>query len=274
MCLSQALPIAADVASVASGNPELMLAAAATTAGNYIQTQNNNASVDAQYKARDAALRQGVQAQDVLAANNQNVLDSATAKFTPGSQNDSLGDLVTTRQNTIANNVNNTVPSSFVDPTKNANAPQVVNDSLAQKMGNATAYANQQGKALGTLGGLSDQNVANSLTLNTSGNQIGMNDAIAKGQAVASQAETNAAYNNARKSPSVLGNVLSTAGTLAGLDAFTGGANSFGNQQLSNVGNYVVGNPPGTDTAFNTWLNTNTSPAALSKPISPYDQGI
>lgn len=228
MCLSQALPIVADAASVASGNPELMLAAAATTVGNYMQTQSNNESLDAQYKARDAALEQGIQAQDQIQAKNQNILNNTTQQFTPGAQNQSVGGLITARQNVISNNTNNTTPSAFIDPTKNANAPQVVQDSLAQKMGNATTFANQQGNALGTLGGLSDQNVANNLALNTSGNAIGMNNTIAKGQAVASQAEENAAYNNARKAPSTLGQGLSTVGTLLGLDGAAGATNING----------------------------------------------
>ena len=234
MCLSQVLPIAADVGSVVSGNPELMLAAAATTAGNYMQTQNNNESLDAQYKARDAALEQGVQNQDALAAKAQVPFSNAVQNFTPGNQNASLGDLVTQRQNTIA--ANTKTPSSFIDPTSNANAPQVVQDSLAQKMGNATAYANQQGQALGTLGGLNDQNVANNLALNTSGNQIGMYDQFAKGQSVADQASANAAYNNARKSPSIAGELLSGAGTALGLDGATG---------LTNINGFLGGTPAG-----------------------------
>lgn len=226
MCLSEAIPIVTDAAAVASGNPELLLASAATTAGNYMQTQANNASVDAQYKARDAALEQGVQNQQALQAKAQVPFNTAVQNFTPGAQNASLGDLITARQNTINSSVK--TPSSFIDPTSNANAPQIVQDSLAQKMGNATQFNNQQGAALATLGGLNDQNVANNLALNTSGNQIGMYDQFAKGQAVADQASTNAAYNNARKSPSALGEALSGAGTALGLDNFTGTTNING----------------------------------------------
>lgn len=198
------------------------IALGATGLGNYMQQKENNDNTNRQYNALNAVAQQGVAQQDADAAKSGAVLNNTINGFQAPQQGADLGSLVTARQNTI--NGNTGVPSSLVDPTSNANAPQVVKSDLANKMAGATAYGAQQGNALGAISGNTDQMMTNQINLNTSGQKIGQLSDFAKGDYRANQAQQNSAFANARKAANPLWGMLAQAGNAAGMYAAGGGS--------------------------------------------------
>ena len=196
--------------------------AAASMAGNYIQAKNNNASQTAQYNARNAVQQQGYDQQKQNAADAQGVLQPAIAGFSAPNQQADLGNLITSRANTI--NANSATPSTGNLPGAVSTAPKVVQDSLANRIGQAVAFNNQQGDALAKVGATGDQAINNNINLGNTGLKINTIDNNARAQVGVNEAEANAAYNNARKSPSSLGSLLSTAGTAGGIASLGMGA--------------------------------------------------
>lgn len=202
--------------------PELAIALASMAAsgvGNYIQTKRNNDSAQAQINARNAAMLAGNEKQNEYAAQGQNLVNQTANKFTGPAQQQTLGDLVNARSTAINNN-SPAVPATGVDPINSiSTAPKVVQSDLGAKMGKAAAFANQQGNALGNIGGIGDLLSGNTLALNDNQNQLNTVSNFARGTAGVTTAQENSAYNNARKSPSVFGQLLSTAGNLGSMYA-------------------------------------------------------
>lgn len=193
----------------------------ASAGGNYMQQQENNANTQREYNARNDAMAAGVKVQDANAAKSTNVLNSTVSKFQQPQQQQDLGSLITKRTNAI--NANDVTPAAINPNGAVSTAPNVVNSDLANRMAGATAYANQQGSALGSIGGVGDQLLGNSLALNDSGNQIGQISNFAKGDAGVNQAQINAAGHNARKASSGIGQLLSTVGNVGSMYVAGGG---------------------------------------------------
>lgn len=247
-----------DVAAVVSGNPEALLAAAATTAGNYIQTQNNNASTKAQWDARNNALAQGAATEQGLQTQANNAFSSTLNNVAPAAQQQSLGDIIASRSAAINGNV--TPATGTTNPSTNVStAPKVVQDDIASKMAAASGYGTQQGNALAALGSTGDQFLQNNLNLQAGTQNVGQIASTAQGQAGVTKALAESAYNNARKSPSILGKGLSDVGTLLGLDSFTGG----------NAANFITGGN-GAGAATNAVVNAaNASSPGIKAGLLP-----
>lgn len=208
--------------------PELALAlAAAGTAaqvgGNYMQTQQNNASNQAMTNAKNAALQEGLAQQKQNQAQASDVLNQTLNKFQAPQQQQDLGALVTDRTNKIADNVA-TTPMAAPDANIKS-APTVVQSDLASKMGKVAGYGAQQGGALAKTGATGDQFLNNGLKLNDSGLNLNTISNFAQGQLGVNKLKQTVDASNARKSPSGFGNALSTIGgglSLAGMGAGAG----------------------------------------------------
>lgn len=191
----------------------LIVAAAGATAsagGNYMQAKANNSSLKNQYAARNAVMLQGQQQQEANAAQGQQDLNKTVSGFSAPQQAADLGNIITNRTNTIAGNMTPSTGDSNI-----STAPKVVQDDLASKMAKAAAFGTQQAGALAKVGATGDQMLNNSLNLNSGQQVLNTLTDFSKNQARVNQAQQEAAYNNARKPPSTLGQGLSTAGNLA-----------------------------------------------------------
>lgn len=221
---------------------------AATVGGNYLQQKNNNASNAAQVNARNAAAAEGVKQQQPNIQQGQDTLNQTIQKFSGENQANDLGSLVASRTSAI--NANDTPATGTADPLTNiSNAPQVVKSDLADKIGKATAYANQQGGALGKMGATGDLFNNNAITLANSGTDLNNLTSKANEEARVNLMKQNSDAANARKAPSSLGELLSTAGTIGGIASAAGGGftNIFnGAGQTLEGGLRAVSNlPPG-----------------------------
>ncbi len=193
--------------------------AAASLAGNYMQTQNNNASMQAQVNAKNAALQQGLVQQHQNQAQATDVLNNTLQKFSQPAQEQGLGDVIASRTNAIQNNV---TPAAPVDANIKS-APQVVQSDLAKKMADAAAYGHQQAGALARVGATGDQFLNNNLALNDSGLNLGTISDFSKGQLAVNKLKQEVDANNARKAPSTFGSILSTLGTAGSLYGIANG---------------------------------------------------
>jgi len=205
--------------------PELALvlaAAGATAGGNYLQTKNNNASNKAQANARNVAAQEGVVQQQKNQTQATDVLNTTLNKFSQTNQQQGLGDVIAQRTNAIQNN---TTPAAAPD-TNIKSAPTVVQSDLARKMGEVAGYSASQAGALAKMGATGDQFGNNSLALNDSGLKLGTISNFAQGQLGVNRLKQRVDFENARKAPSALGNLLSTAGPLLMAAAGPAGASS------------------------------------------------
>lgn len=200
--------------------PELALAltaaAGASAGGNYLQTEQNNASLKAQQNAKNEAAAEGVAQQQENQKQATGVLNNTIQQFSAPQQASDLGSLITNRTNAI--NSNTTPGPAAASNIKSA--PQVIQSDLASKLAGVTAYGAQQAGALGAMGATNDQAVNNNITLDNSGMQLGTISNTAAHQLAVNKVAQNAAYNNARKAPSTLGSILSTIGSFGQKAAF------------------------------------------------------
>lgn len=220
-----------------------LAAAAASAAGNYIQTENNNKSMQAQTNAKNSALQEGLVQQKHNQEQATNVLDNTLNKFAKPAQEQGLGDVIAGRTQTIQNNM---TPAAPADTNIKA-APQVVKSDLASKMADAAAYSKQQAGALGALGGHNDQLFGNELNLGDSGMHLGTISNFAQGDLGVNKLKQSVDANNARKAPSSFGSLLSTLGTAGSLYSAGAGLSNLGAAGPSTgLGDAIWGPAPNT----------------------------
>ena len=249
----------------------LTLAAAALTAGgNYVQTQNNNASTQAQYNARNETAAAGVQQQQPNIVNAQNALNNTISKFSQPNQATDLGNLIT--QRTAAINGNITPATGTTDPTNSIKgAPQVVQSALASKLADATQFNQQQGGALAAMGATPQLFSDNQLALNDNSQNLQDISNKAKEEAAVNQIQQTSNYNNARKPPSVLGQGMSDVGTVLGLGAAAAGGPQALMSSLFSSGadpatNAVVGAANAASPAIKAGLAPKIDPTQIIPP--------
>lgn len=197
--------------------------AAATAGGNYLQTKTNNESMQAQTTARNNAAAEGVAQQQPNIQQGQQELNQTLQKFSAPQQSQDLGNLVAARSAAI--NANDPAPTGSTNPLTNINAdtPQVVKSDLATKLAGATAYAKQQGDAAGAMGATSDLFNNQNIALNNNAQNLSDLNTKASEEAAVNRLKQTSDANNARKAPSTLGELLSTAGTVGSLASAAGG---------------------------------------------------
>lgn len=177
-------------------------------AGNYIQTRSNNASLQAQTNAKNAALQEGLKQQQQRQQEATGVLNKTLEKFSAPAQEQGLGDIIAARTAAIQKN---TTPAAPVEANIKA-APQVVQSDLAKKMSSAAAYGAQQAGALGAMGATGDMFGNNAIALNDNGLNLNTVANFAKGELDVNRLKQQVDYNNARRAPNTWGNILSTLG--------------------------------------------------------------
>lgn len=188
-----------------------VISMAATGGGNFLQTKANNSSNKAQMAAKNARMEEGFRQQEQNQADAGAQFNKSLDKFQPQQQQQDLGQLVTKRETALDSNM---TPATGVDPTSNiGNAPKIVQGDLAKKLSDAVAYGHQQGNARARVGATGDKFLDNALQLNDSNLGIGTISDFAKGDYRTNVARQMEDYNNAKKAPSMIGQLLSTAGS-------------------------------------------------------------
>jgi hypothetical protein len=237
--------------------PWALAAAAASAIASYETQSENNANTQRQYNAKNAVQAQGQVQQNANTAQGQSILGNTIAKFQPGQVGADTNTAIANRTNALTANL--TTPASINDPTSNANAPQVVQDDLANKMAGAAAFGAQQADALGRIGGNTDAAVGQAINLNSSGQQLGQLSNFAHGDAGVNQAQAEAAYNNARKPANPLWGLV---GTAASALAMHGAANGAMGNELNEV-------PSSTGASPGYTVFPQSLPAGTQGPIQP-----
>ena len=193
-------------------DPVSMAAMAAIAGGNYLQTQNNNASIKSQQNAKNAVIQEGLQQQARTQEQAGAAFNKSLDEFQPQKQEEDLGALVGKRETALNESL---TPATGIDPTSNVStAPKVVQDTLAKRLADATAFGTQQGSARARIGGRNDATLNDSLKMGDAGLDIGLLSDFAKGDARINMYKQAEAWNNARKAPSMFGQGLSTIGSL------------------------------------------------------------
>ncbi|MGZ5940171.1 MAG: hypothetical protein ACXWLD_09140 [Rhizomicrobium sp.] len=183
----------------------------ASAIGSLISGNEANSNAQAQQNARNAATQAELARSKVYGQQSRGEFDKSAALFAPGAQDASraaatndLGTLLT----------NNAPTAAQVGTITTASAPRVVGATENSKLGDVFARAAQNNSNLAALKGY-DQNTFNTnLGMNQQGRNIDQIGDFAKTSAGVNQVEQRAAYTNAYKPPSGIGELLSFGGNI------------------------------------------------------------
>ena len=205
-------------------DPVTMASLALVGGGNFLQQRSNNASEKAMANARNNRLAIG---QQDLAKRQEEAgqqFDQTLAGFQQPQQEQDIGALVTKRTQAYDEAL---TPATGMDPSSAiSTAPKIVKDDLAKKMSDAVAFGKQQGGARARIGATGDQFMGNALDLNESGTRLNTINNFARREVEINRARAEEDANNARKAPSGIGQIMSTAGALLGLPGVSSAANN------------------------------------------------
>lgn len=202
--------------------PEVAIALALTGAGHAVQAYEANSSLKAQQKAKDAAFMAEQTRQKGYQADAGKAFNDTLSKFQPDQQQKTIGDMIFQRNQ----NIENASPAADIGSygATTTNAPKVVASDLASRLEGSQNKATTNANNLSKLKSFGDLIFSNSQALNTGGQDINRINNFSSNSANINQAEQSQAYSNAKKNPSMIGDLLNLAGSAAGADAFTGGA--------------------------------------------------
>lgn len=174
----------------------------------YEQNQTQNAMIEARNRATQQELARQRQFQQESAQQFQNTMD----KFQPEQQAKDL----TTQQQTATQNFDAATPKSNVtaDAFVSPNAPKVVQDAANKSVGDVFSRAGGLNTALGGLAGYGQTFFNNNLNLNSSARKLATTSDLARTSAAVNGLEQNAAYRNAYRPNSGIGDVLQFAGNV------------------------------------------------------------
>ena len=204
--------------------PEAALALALAGAGQGVNAFEANRSAKAQSQAQEGALLQELDRQDDFQRDSGTAFQDAIQSFSKNNQDQNVGDLLL--KNTEALQRNQSAPADADFAAVTGNAPKVVKSSLAKSLSDAVGEGQANAGRLAKLRGVGDQIFGNNLRLNTTGNKIRTVGNFARNSANVNRAEQQEAFNNAKKGPSGIGDLLSLAGS--GLSLGAAGGATFG----------------------------------------------
>lgn len=185
--------------------------AGVSAAGSLIKTNEANENAQNIANARNAATTAELERQKKYGVAARGEFDKSLDLFGPGTQEASLAKAQSDIGSTL---VHNTPDAARVGTITTANAPAAVGASEGKKLGDVFNYLGQSATNLGNLKGY-DQNTFNTnLGLNQTGRNIDTIGDFAKVSSGVNKTEQQAAFTNAYKPPSGIGELLSFGGNL------------------------------------------------------------
>lgn len=193
----------------------LAASAAGTALTGYEQNQTQNAMIGARNSATQAELLRQQDFQRQADATHQ----ATMTKFKPEQQAKDL----TTQQATATENYTANTPSAATTTTPtSAGAPRVVQDAAAKSAGDVFRRASNYNAALGNLTGYDQRFFNNNLNLNSSARKLATTSDFARTSAAVNGIEQNAAYRNAFRPNSGMGDLLQFGGNVGAYGAGKG----------------------------------------------------
>lgn len=202
-------------------NPLALGSAAVAGTGALINASETNATRQRMTGARNAATRAEMDRQRVFQDKSGKMFDESLNNFSPEQQAAALiGDQATATSGYSAN-----APIA-VGSVSSGNGPAVVKTAEDKSIADAFARGSAKDAALGKLAGWDQRAFGNNIKLNTSGRELDLNTDFAKTSAGVNRLEQDAAYNNAFRPNSGIGDILGFAGSVGAHYGGKGG--SFG----------------------------------------------
>lgn len=209
-------------------DPVTLGSAAVGAAGSLISSNEAQSSARAQADARNRATMAEVERQKAYGDQSRGEFDKSMTAFAPGAQDTSraaatsgIGDILTGQAPTAAQ----------VGGITTANAPAVVGATETARLGDVFKRAAQNNTNLATLKGYDQNQFNTNLQIGQQGRNIDTIGDFSKVSSGVSKTEQDAAFNNAKKPSSGIGELLSFAGNVGAnqagkgnirLPAFTG----------------------------------------------------
>lgn len=173
--------------------------------------------------ARTRAMLDNFAQQDKLSAQSRQQFQDALGDFSKPQQQQNLENVGQERTNAIQANIN----ANKVDYNPaSENAPEVVKSEIAKRMADAMEKGRANATSLGKMGAWGDVQFGNQAGLARRGSQVGEFSNFARNVAGMMPLQMEVAAKNARKAPSMIGDLFKLAGT--GM-SMVGGAGGFGN---------------------------------------------
>lgn len=201
----------------------LIASMAASAGGSVMNARQQSKNAAAGINARNAAAQSEVERQRQLQNQNTTTLNNELQSLGGDAQSKQFTDLVMNRENAAEAN---TPAANAEFGSFNASTPQVVKEDADKQLAGRLALSKDKAKAMAKLGAYSDANLTNNLGIQDASNRINLTNALAQGSLNANQTEQQAAVNNAKKSSSPIGDILSAAGAAGSMIA---GPQAIGN---------------------------------------------
>lgn len=192
-------------------DPLTGLALGASAAGGLISGNEANANAKRQQDARNAATMAELERQKKYGEQSRGQFDQSMNLYAPGAQDASLAKSQSDVGSILAGNA---PTAESVGSITTANAPKVVGATEGQKLGDVFSRIAQNNQNLGALKGYDQNTLANKIALNSTGRNIDVTGDLSKTSAGVNKLEQQAAYTNAYKPPSGIGELLSFGGNL------------------------------------------------------------
>lgn len=202
-------------------DPLTIAAVGATAAGTMINGKEANDTAAAQANARNAATTAELGRQQAFGDQSRGIFNNSLDTFTNNSTPQALAG--TQAGSVNAFNANAPLPSS-VGTITSPNAPQAVANSEQGRLADTFKTIGDRNAAHGALQGYDQNMFNNNVAIQNAGRKIDTISDISKTSAAVNRTEQNAAFGNAYRPPSGLGDVLKTAGTIGAYSAGGGGA--------------------------------------------------
>lgn len=194
---------------------------ALSAAGQAYNSYEANKSQSAQINARNAATLAELERSRAYQKRSNSEFDATLNAFAPQSQAAAL----TSQQDSVANAFTaNTPKSAEVGSISTTGAPRVVADSANKSVADAFAKTNASSAALGKVAGWDQRAFNNNINLDGSARNLDLISDFAKTSSAVNGIEQRAAYNNAFRPSSGIGDILSFAGSVG---AYGGGRGWF-----------------------------------------------
>ncbi len=193
-----------------------MALAAGGSAINGIEQHNTQNSM---IEARNAATRAELERQRKMQAQAGQIFNDTQKSFEPESQAKALTD----QQTAVTDNFQGGTPTATdIGSISSAGAPRVVKEAADKKVGDVFNRASKLNTSLGTLRGYDQNFFNNNVNLNDSARKLGTVSDLARTSAAVNGLEQNAAYRNAYKPNSGIGDILGFAGNIGAYGAGKG----------------------------------------------------
>lgn len=201
----------------------LLLAGTALSAGGGFLSAKDEAKRAAEKAAaRNAELSASLNRQQGFSDEARGLFDTRLTAFTPQAQQEGLATAQGDRTAAIAGALSAPDAGEIRLPRS---APNVVRGTIAQRLFDSFTSANDRAKALGKLGGFSDQQFNDRLGLTDTSRRIGTINNFAQQEANLLSSSQDLAEAGATRSPSLIGPILQAAGgALGGFAGRTGAA--------------------------------------------------